>query len=275
MNIIVTGHQGHIGEKLVPQLTVAGHSVFGVDLKSYGDALDFEPYEAFMGIEEPDAIIHLAAMTSVLESVEDVKEYARTNILGTIHMLDVARDFDIPIILASSGGTIHEPISPYGMSKQSASRFGFLYNDLYDVKVIDLALANVYGPGMGGLVQQLMDDWEAYDPGPDGKPVPRGVTIRGDGTQTRDFIYIDDVVAAFVLALDWDAGYYEIATGVSTSVFEVFRKMTFLYGYTPKRTNVPLPAADVMWTKLRCDLPWEPVSLDEGLRRTVPVGANK
>ena len=264
MKVLVTGMMGRIGSRLPGPLQEAGFLVRGMDLKSGGDILSDSFDEAFKDYY-PGAVIHLAGQSDVQESIEDPYEDARQNILGTIKVLEAARDIDAKVVVAASGGTIFDTKSPYGLSKKTAAGYAALYNVLYGLDVVTLALSNVYGPGMGGVVGEFLADWERVDA--EGDPV--GVTITGDGLQTRDFIYVDDVVKAFVKSLDWESGYYEVGTGVSTSVFEVFRQLTYLWGYTPKMQYGLALLGEAKEVTLRCDLDWTPVPLAEGLRMTL------
>lgn len=150
-------------------------------------------------------------------------------------------------------------------------KFGFTPQPGAD---ITLGIGNIYGPTAkyGVVYQMIMDEMYSRP----GNQNPKGITIYGDGNQTRDFVYEDDVVAILAAVQEWEPGYYEFGTGVATSVFGVFRLLTFEWGYTPKLTYAPAredenPAYEA---PLRCDvkelmgIDWEPTSLEEGLKET-------
>lgn len=138
----------------------------------------------------------------------------------------------------------------------------------YPESSVALGLSTVYGPGMGGVVQAMIEQ-EAQSR-PDNQN-PRGVDIVNGGTKTLDFIHISDVTRAFVEALGWEPGYYEVATGTEHSVWDAFRLLTYEWGFTPKKNEVhaavqdPIPYAHTT----RCDLPWTPLTLEEGLKLTI------
>ena len=257
MKVLVTGHQGRIGEHLLPALIRAGHDVRGIDRKTGGNILDDYFAHNITQSYRPEAIIHLAAISGVQESIDDPFDDAQTNILGTIVALEIARGTGCRIIVASDAVASYDAENPHRLSKKTAMEYTSMYRSLYGVDSIILGLANVYGPGMGGLVGKLVDDHLA-----DG-----GVTIHGDGTQTRDFIHVDDVIRAFVESLNWQPGYYEIATGISTPVFEVFRALTFKWGFTPAKTFTDELPSEGSNPPMRCDLPWTPIILWDGLDR--------
>lgn len=150
-------------------------------------------------------------------------------------------------------------------------KFGFYPQPGAD---ITLGIGNIYGPTAEyGVVHQMIQDEKHSRPD---NQNPKGVTIYGDGLQTRDFVYVDDVVAVLAEVQKWDPGYYEFGTGVATSVFGVFRLLTYEWGYTPKLNYAPAreetPAYEA---PLRCDVKelmgvdWTPTSLEEGLKKTV------
>lgn len=132
---------------------------------------------------------------------------------------------------------------------------------------VTLLLPNVYGPDIHtGVVRQFIEDEKLSRPG---TVNPKGISIHGDGTQTRDFVYQGDVVRAIDEAQDWDPGEYQIGTGIQTPVFQVFRLLTFIWGYTPKRDFVPLPEDESASLISSTCLPWTAKTLEEGLRLTV------
>lgn len=135
---------------------------------------------------------------------------------------------------------------------------------------IVLGLSNAYGPGIrSGVVHEMVQMEKLSRPGTENPP---GITIYGDGKQTRDFIYVEDVVKAFLEAFQWEPGYYEVATGRLESIFGIFRLMTFTWGYTPKLNYADARPGVYEHPQTKCDLPWTPVPLEEGLEKAIRDG---
>jgi UDP-glucose 4-epimerase len=201
---------------------------------------------------EPEVIFHLAAQVDVRVSVAEPALDAAVNIIGSINVLEGARQAGTrKVVFASSGGTIYgepdpselpvkeshplNPLSPYGIAKRAVTDYLNAYRELYEIEYTSLALANVYGPrqdphGEAGVVAifagRLLD----------GEPC----TIFGDGGQTRDFVYVDDVVDAFVRAAERGSGLLcNIGTGVETSVNELYATMAEVAGGPPEATRGP------------------------------------
>ena len=258
MKMMVTGGAGFIGSNLVDRLLAEGHAVDVVDDLSTGSlanlaearasashALTFHHLDIrtdelveVMARRRPEVVFHLAAQADVRVSVERPVFDADVNILGTLRVLEGARAAGTDrVAFAASGGTLYgecdpaelpvkeshprRPLSPYGVSKMAAIDYLVAYRELHDLEFCALALANVYGPrqdphGEAGVVAIFSDR------------LLRGehVTIFGDGEQTRDFIYVDDVVDAFVRAGTRGGGLVlNIGTGVEVSVNELARVM--------------------------------------------------
>jgi UDP-glucose 4-epimerase len=187
--ILVTGHLGFIGSYLLKEL-----DAYGIDLKNNQDILNCP-------LPDVDLVIHLAAKTSVIESVLNPIEDARTNILGTIRLAHHYRN--TKFIFASSGGAIQETIeSPYGLSKFCAEEYIKMICNNYVI----LRFPNIYGKGSKSVVEKFIE-----------KPV----NIWGDGSSTRDYVYVKDLVEAILLAQDWEQGTYSLGTGKSTTVLEL------------------------------------------------------
>ncbi|HVN52172.1 MAG TPA: NAD-dependent epimerase/dehydratase family protein, partial [Acidimicrobiales bacterium] len=193
----------------------------------------------------PEVVFHLAAQADVRVSVADPLLDAAVNVIGSLHVLEGARAAGArKIVFASSGGTIYgdiapedlpvdeshpqRPLSPYGVAKKVVGDYLFAYRELHALEYTALALANVYGPrqdphGEAGVVaifaRRLLQ----------GEPC----TIYGDGSQTRDFVYVDDVVDAFVRAADRGSGLLaNVGTGVETSVNQLYETMAEEAGVT-------------------------------------------
>lgn len=189
MKIVVTGHLGFIGSYLCKQI-----DAIGLDIKEGNDILECD-------LPDADIVIHLAAEPGVIKSVEDPIKNARTNILGTIRL--AKRYENTRFIFASSGGTIQEKIiSPYGLSKYCCEEYiKMLCNDY-----VILRFPNVYGKGSRSVIDKfLLNDIEIF----------------GDGSATRVYAYIDDVVRAIKLAIDWPKGLYKLGSPQEYTVLEI------------------------------------------------------
>jgi UDP-glucose 4-epimerase len=318
VRVLVTGGAGFIGSTLVDRLLAEGWEVDAVDdlstgtLSNLGDAranrnhgftfhrLDIRrPDVADLIIRrKPDTIFHLAAQASVRESVARPTFDAEINIVGSLNVFEGAVEAGVrKVVFAGSGGTLYGipdvvpvsedhrqvPASPYGVSKKAVGDYLHAYRALHGLEYTVLALANVYGPrqdphGEAGVVAifagQLL---EATRP-----------TIFGDGEQTRDFVYVDDVVDAFVRAADRGDGLVlNIGTGVETSVQDLFDTMGWLTDFDePARYAMARPgelqrsALDPI--RAANHLGWRAwTDLEDGLRRTlewfraVPVGTRR
>ncbi|MGH9086091.1 MAG: NAD-dependent epimerase/dehydratase family protein [Acidimicrobiales bacterium] len=272
MRALVTGGAGFIGSTLVDRLLAEGHSVDVVDDLSSGSLTNLAEARAsrdheisfhqidirdagvidLIGRRRPEVIFHLAAQADVRVSVARPVFDAEVNILGSLNVLEGARQAGSrKVVFASSGGTIYgepapadlpvkeshaqQPISPYGVAKKVVTDYLVAYRELHSLEFTSLALANVYGPrqdphGEAGVVAifagLLLD----------GAPC----TVFGDGEQTRDFVYVDDVVDAFVRAADRGTGLLcNIGTGVETSVNELYSVMAAAAGVTDPPRHAP------------------------------------
>lgn len=192
MRILVTGYKGFVGGYLMKHLSDA----VGLDIKDGNDILTCD-------LPDADVVIHLAAEPGVVASVEDPYSNARTNILGTIRLLQ--RYPDAKFIFASSGGTIQESIeSPYGLSKFTCEEYIKLLHENYVI----LRFPNVYGKGSRSVVDKFLNADE--------------LVIYGDGRTNRIYAHIDDVVRAILLSLDWPANkIYKLGTDQRYSVNEI------------------------------------------------------
>ncbi len=255
---LVTGGAGFIGSTLVDRLLAEGHQVMVVDDFSSGRQANLESARANYGnrlsVKEldvrqaetsdliadlkPEVVFHLAAQVDVRHSVSDPIFDAEINILGTLRVLEGARRGGTnKVVVAVSGGTLYgepdpthlplgeglpsDPRSPYGVSKLAAGHYLTAYRHLHGVDGTALALANVYGPrqdphGEAGVVAIFAGRLLAGEP----------CTVFGSGEQTRDFVYVGDVVDAFMrAALVNEVDLCNIGTGVETSVTELYQAM--------------------------------------------------
>jgi UDP-glucose 4-epimerase len=253
---VVTGGAGFIGSTLVDRLLAEGHTVDVVDNLSTGSLgnlaearssgagrfnfhqLDIRSADLveLMGRRKPEVVFHLAAQADVRVSVADPVFDADVNILGSLRTLEGARAAGArKVVFASSGGTIYgdveqlpikesqpqRPLSPYGVAKKTVGDYLYAYRELHGLEFTALALANVYGPrqdlrGEAGVVAIFAGRLLSGEP----------CLIFGDGKQTRDFVYVDDVVDAFSRAGERGSGLVcNIGTGVETSVNDLYAAM--------------------------------------------------
>ncbi len=305
MRALVTGGAGFIGSTLVDRLLAEGHRVDAVDDLSSGslgnlvDARsnpdhDFtfqrldvrsEQLVALIARRRPEVIFHLAAQADVRVSVAQPVFDADVNILGTLRVLEGAREGGTrKVVFASSGGTIYgdvdpadlpvrethpqRPLSPYGVAKKAAGDYLVAYRELHDLEFTSLALANVYGPrqdphGEAGVVAIFAGRLLAGEE----------CTIFGDGEQTRDFVYVDDVVDAFARAAERGGGLLmNIGTGVETSVNRLYDTMASAAGrqerarYAPERPG-ELRRSSLDPSRAGIHLGWKPwTTLEDGTR---------
>jgi UDP-glucose 4-epimerase len=301
---MVTGGAGFIGSTLVDRLLAEGHEVDVVDDLSSGSLgnlaearasghsltihqLDIRLPEVVELIvhRRPEVVFHLAAQADVRVSLARPIFDAEVNILGSLNVLEGCRAAGSDrVVFAASGGTLygdppigdlpareslpHRPLSPYGVSKRSVIDYLVAYRELYALEFCALALANVYGPrqnphGEAGVVaifaERLLSD--------------RVVTIFGDGEQTRDFVYVDDVVDAFARAGARGGGLVcNIGTGKRTSVNELYAAMAAVAGvdadpvYAPHRPG-ELQHSSLSPERAAIQLGWHPwTELRTGVR---------
>jgi UDP-glucose 4-epimerase len=294
MRALVTGGAGFIGSHLVDALLARGHSVSVVDDLSLGrperipaavalhveDIADAPAMQRVLGEERPEVVFHLAAQADVRRSVADPAHDARLNVVGTASVLEAARAAGARrLLLASTGGALYgdtnaiptpestplAPFSPYGTSKAAGELYCGLYTRLHGLSTLALRFGNVYGPrqdphGEAGVIAIFAG---AAAEG-------RSVTVYGDGAQTRDYVYVGDVVSACLAAAGADAtGAVNIGVGVETSVLELVRALGVEAALAPARTGeVARSCLDV--TRAAEVLGWRAeVGLEEGLERTV------
>ena len=279
MRALVTGGAGFIGSTLVDRLLAEGHTVDVVDdlstgsLSNLADARSSAAHQLtvhqmdirtadvvdLITRRRPEVVFHLAAQADVRRSVADPVFDADVNLLGTLRVLEGARlARSGRVVFAASGGTLygepdpselplkeslpHRPLSPYGVSKKAAIDYLVAYRELHSLEFAALALANVYGPrqdphGEAGVVAIFAERLLRGQP----------VTIFGDGEQTRDFVYVDDVVDAFVRAATKGGGLLcNIGTGRETSVNELYREMATQAGVEPRIEHRPLRPGELM-----------------------------
>lgn len=294
MRAVVTGGAGFIGSNVVDALLARGDEVHVLDDFSRGKrenvADGARVHEADIRIDvtsvfaevRPDVCFHLAAQIDVRVSVERPELDADVNVVGTLHVLEAARAHGTKLVFSSTGGAIYgecdgpaaedhprAPLSPYGVSKLAAEEYIAAYNRLYGSSHVALRYANVYGPrqdphGEAGVVAIFMNALR------DGS-TPR---IYGDGSQTRDYVFVGDVVAASLAAAGYDGGVFNVGTGTETSVVELYERIQRVSGVEHAAELAPLRAGELQRSVLdpslaARELGWKPErSLDEGLATT-------
>lgn len=294
MKILVTGGAGFIGSTLVDTLIKQGHHVSVVDNLSTGrlenineeatfyhtDILDSELTSVFEQVK-PEVVYHLAAQIDVQFSIKNPDKDAEVNILGTIKVLECCQRHGVGKIIYASSAAIYgepsylgidekhpiHPISYYGNSKLTSENYIHVYSQLYGMKHTILRFANVYGPrqmakGEGGVVAIFTDRAKSGEI----------LNIFGDGEQTRDFIYVQDIVAANVNCLrHGDNGTFNIGTGYPLSVNELVAAIESVFRKGMKVNYLEPRQGDILHSyfdnkKAKNTLNWKPqYSLEQGL----------
>jgi UDP-glucose 4-epimerase len=307
MRCLVTGGAGFIGSNLVDALLARGDEVTVVDDLSTGRMSNLEPGLAngaqlvemdirdrdglvgLVGGKRPEAIFHLAAQIDVRKSLADPFFDASINVGGTANVLEAARASDCGrVVSISTGGAIYgegagqqlplpesapiAPMSAYGQSKFAAEGYVSLYERLYGLSGVSLRLGNVYGPrqdplGEAGVIAIFCGLLKEG-----GRP-----TVFGDGKQTRDYIYVGDVVSAALAAGDSEAsGAINIGTGKETDVLELIESLKKLSGnesfdpeFAPERTG-EVQQITIDASRAESELGWRAeMGLEEGLEVTL------
>ena len=294
MRALVTGGAGFIGSHLVDALLARGDEVTVLDNLATGKRENLPEgaalhegdirtdADAALDAARPEVVFHLAAQADVGTSVARPEYDAEVNVLGTLRVLEAARRHGAQLVFSSTGGALYgecerparegdarEPLSPYGTSKLAGEEYLATWNRLHGARHVALRLANVYGPRQlakleGGVVAIFAERLAAGT----------AVQIFGDGEQTRDFVYVGDVVAAMLAAAGSDGGTYNVGTGVETSVNALFETCRRVAGADGHAEHAPARAGELQRSFLdparaRERLGWEPaVALEDGLRTT-------
>jgi UDP-glucose 4-epimerase len=305
MKILITGGAGFIGSHITDAAIDAGMEVVIIDNLFTGKKENLNPRAKFyladirhkdiadiFADEKPDVVCHHAAQVSVRNSVEDPCLDAEINVVGSINVIDNCKKSGVKkIVFASSGGAIYgeqekfpapeehpaRPDSPYGAAKLSVEHYLYIYKKVFGLKYIALRYSNVYGPrqdphGEAGVVAIFT-----------GKMLS-GQTplINGDGGQTRDYVFVKDVVQANMRAFQSDAeGPFNVGTGIETDVNRLYSLIRERTGYTGGNEHGPAKAGEQYRSVLDCarikeGLGWEPqFSLEDGLKETVEFFRNR
>jgi UDP-glucose 4-epimerase len=290
---IVTGGAGFIGSHVADALVQRGDEVVVVDNLASGRRERVPPEARLVEMDireealselfaafQPDACFHLAAQADVITSVERPVYDAEVNVIGTLRVLQAAGR--APVVFSSTGGAIYgecerpareddprRPLSPYGASKLAGEEYLAAWNRLHGTGHVALRLANVYGPRQqpsleGGVVAIFLDRMAAGEE----------TVVFGDGLQSRDFVYVEDVVRAVLAAAGARPGVYNVSTGASTTVLDLHALCRRVTGTEAEPAFGEPRAGEIRRSVLdpslaERELGWKAsVSLEEGLRLT-------
>lgn len=306
--ILITGVAGFIGSRTAEMLLESNHTIIGIDnLNDYYDPIikehrleklkkikdfkfsfvDIENYDALKTIFENnkiDIVINLAARAGVRYSLENPFIYAKTNFIGSLNLLDLMRLFEVKkYVMASTSSiytdsempfsensSVNKPISPYAATKKAAELMAYTYHHQFKIDVSIVRYFTVYGPSGRPDMSILRFVRSIYE----GTPL----VLYGDGTQSRDFTFIDDIARGTIMASMKKTGYEIINLGGGNNPIAmntIISKIEELLGKTAQVKREPFHSADVQSTyadisKSKNLLNWEPtVELDDGLKQTV------
>jgi UDP-glucose 4-epimerase len=299
MRILVTGGAGFIASHVTDAFVAGGHQVAVVDDLSSGKRENLNPRATVYQLdvqdpaiadvfrrEQPEALCHHAAQMDVRRSVADPVFDARVNILGLLNLLENGRHHGLKrVLFSSTGGAIYgeqdvfpcpethktEPLSPYGVAKLASERYLFFYSVTYGISYAALRYANVYGPrqnphGEAGVIAIFTEKLLRGE-----QPV-----VNGDGKQTRDYVYVGDLVRANLAALTAEfSGAVNLGTGIETDVNTLFHHLCTLCGATAPERHGPAKPGEQQRSVIDNALAgrvlgWRPqVRLEDGLLETV------
>ena len=296
--VLVTGGAGFIGSHLVDELIKKGHKVTIVDNLSTGEKENLNPKAKFYNLdirdskisevfekEKPQIIFHLAAHLSVQDSIIHPSECSSINILGSLNLIENLIRFnenisDCKFIFSSTGGAIYGdasvvptsedyielPLSPYGVSKLAFEKYLNYYYEIFKLPFVSLRYANVYGPRQKkGVIPIFCNNMLKK----------QKVIINNDGQQTRDFVFVKDVVKANLLSMENKLGIFNIGMKEETTVNTIFDKINSLIGLNSEKEYKELKFKEQSRScldnsKALKELGWIPdYNFDRGLRKTV------
>ena len=299
MKILVTGGAGFIASHIVDAYIEDGHEVTIVDNLSTGRMENVNPKAKFVKIDirddnlagvfkagNFDVVNHHAAQMDVRKSVEDPRYDAEVNALGTLNLLQNCKNYNVKkFIFASTGGAVYGeqqefpateehpnwPVSPYGITKMTGEKYIYFYHVSAGMQFVVLRYANVYGPrqnpfGEAGVVaifaSRLLSGQDTI--------------INGDGKQTRDYVFVGDVVRANILALSCkENDRFNIGTSIETDVNTIFSKLNHITGADMPERHGPAMEGEqfrsvLSYVHAKEHLDWHPeIDIDTGLRQTV------
>ena len=297
--ILVTGGAGFIGSNVADRFIKDEHKVVIIDNLSTGIEANLHKKAKFYKVdirsavidkiferEKPDVLCHHAAQIDVRKSTDDPIFDAEVNIIGSLNLFNSCVKRKVrKIIFASTGGAIYgeqkyfpadenhpaNPLSPYGVAKLTIEKYLHFYKEVYGINFVSLRYANVYGPrqnpfGEAGVVgiftERLLENKKAL--------------INGDGKQTRDFVFVEDVVESNVLALEYpQSDIFNIGTSIETDINRIFRILKEKIGSKQKELHGPAKSGEQRRSMLKCSkakrlLKWKPkYKFEEGIAKTV------
>lgn len=297
--ILITGGAGFIASTLADKIIEKGCEVVIIDNLSAGskknlnkkarfyrtDIQDKKISDIFVK-EKPDAVFHYAAQVNVRDSVSNPINDAKINILGSLNILENCKKHNVKkIIFSSSGGAIYGetdvfptnenckevPLSPYAIAKLSVEKYLNYYYKSFGLEFVALRFANVYGPrqnskGEAGVIAIFSDKMIAG----------QQVVINGSGKQTRDFVFVDDIADASILALEKnEIGIFNLGTSVEADINTVFLKLKEILNSDCKEIHGPAQPGEserscLDYSKAKETFSWEPkCNLDQGLKKTI------
>lgn len=293
-----------MGSHVVDQLQEKNYNAVVVDNLSSGKLENISEDTAFYTLDivspdletvfdkhRPEVVIHLAAQSHVGVSLEDRKGDAQVNVMGTINLLDLCKAYEVKHVIFSSTAAVygdqeqlpiteeapHHPLSPYALSKLTAERYIQLYAGLYGFVYTILRFSNVYGPRQANAAESGVITKFAERLLTNQSPI-----IYGDGTQTRDFIFVKDVAAGIVNVLQNESeGIFNLSTASETSLKEILSTMYELIGKQIEPTYLPFRKGDIYRSclsnsKAENALGWTPqTSLRSGIKETLQYFKNK
>lgn len=303
--LLVTGGAGFIGSNVADKFISLGHKVVIVDNLSTGFKENVNPKARFYKVdinskkieqvfkdEKPEIMCHHAAQIDVRKSVSDPIFDAKVNIEGTLNLLNNCVKYKTrKVIFASTGGALYgeqdyfpadekhpeRPLSPYGIAKLAIEKYLYFFRESYGLDYVSLRYANVYGPrqnpwGEAGVVaiftQKLLSGEKAV--------------INGDGKQTRDYVYVKDIIDANLLALNYaESDFFNIGTGMETDVNTIFNLLKKKTGSKQKEMHGPKKPGEqkrsvLDYSKAKKILGWSPkYDLEKGMEGTVKYYQNK
>jgi len=297
MRVLVTGGAGFLGSHVVQELLLSGHEPVVLDNLTTGFAANTpvgvpliradvrDDLTELLAANRPHVVIHLAAQVSVPLSVQDPGNDLAVNVNGTVNVMEAAARQGVRKVISVSSAAVYGhpqrlplteasptlPLAPYGLSKLTAEQYVRLLGALRGIAYTIIRPANIYGPrqvcsGEGAVVPAFLERMRAG----------RDPVIHGDGSQTRDFIYVRDIARAILQALDLGDGLtLNVSTGVRTSVNELWHLLAEYIGWRRPTVHAAPRAGDIEHSVMANDLArrvlrWEPaVTLEVGLAETV------
>jgi UDP-glucuronate decarboxylase len=296
VKVLVTGGYGFIGSHVAERFNKEGYEVFIIDNletgnihnvnfkhKGYRLSIEDRKCEEIFRSNRFDVVVHLAAQVDVMVSIENPRQDTKSNVLGLVNMLTLANKYDVKKFLFASSAAVYgmndelplnedapcDPISPYGISKWVGESYCLKWKKLYNLDTLCFRFSNVYGPrqgsrGEGGVISIFMER----------AMKEQELLVFGNGEQTRDFIYVEDVAdAIFRSSYSQLSGVYNLSTNVEKSVNTLIYNLKELHGVKevvyrdPRKGDIERSTLDN--TRIKRDLDWAPIySFEEGLNRT-------